>query len=303
MKFLKLLIADLLLFFFVYSAEAQIVVTSTTASTYGPPTVTTNSPSSITENTVVLGGTITNNGGKPITEKGIYWSHSKDGNEQKLIINDDTESDSFESTFKGFLENTCYYVRAYATNSAGTSYGKQLVFKTKKGRQSSIRKKGLAIRPEIGIGAKSCLLTTNSLCNVVYLFNTYFSIGGGTGFYYMYDNLYDNNYLSVPLYANARLYFCNRKVSPYFDVKLGYIHPIIRNSYSCYLKERFSGFYSNFIFGLDYKNFNIGINIDLFKRKWRIRYYYHDWYYNNESKYEYSIGLNFGYNFKIKKKK
>lgn len=158
-----------------------------------------------------------------------------------------------------------------------------------------MRQKGLGIRPEIGLGAKSCLLTTKALCNIVYQFNPYISIGGGTGFYYMYDNLFDNNYLSVPLYATACVYFCNRKVSPYFDAKLGYMLPLNNCSYYIYLNERFSGFYSDFIFGLDYKNFDIGINIDLFKRKWI--------YYGENKKYEYSIGLKFGYNFQIKKKK
>ena len=331
MKIIKLLIVDLLLFIFVFSAEAQIVVTSTTASSYGPPTVTTNSPSSITENTVVLGGTITNNGGQPITEKGICWSDSKDGNEQKLIIKDDSESDSFESKFQGFSDNTSYYVRAYASNAAGTSYGKQLEFKTKKGIVRSIREKGLVIRPEIGVGIPFEIFPVNAICNVSYQFNPIISIGGGTGIYYI-RNFHDRSCLSIPIYANVRSYFCNRKVSPYFDLKLGYILPIIRqnyylnswnggnqnwNDYNTYKHMCFSGFYSNCNLGLEYKNFDFAIEMDLIKQKGDRTEYRQivdyigsvtttleqNYYPGGEDELYFSLGFKFCYNFQIKKKK
>ena len=47
------------------------------------------------------------------------------------ITSDESGSGSFTSSLTGLLPNTTYYVRAYATNSAQTSYGNTLSFTTK----------------------------------------------------------------------------------------------------------------------------------------------------------------------------
>jgi len=77
-----------------------------------------------TANTAISGGTITNDGGSPITLKGVCWGTSANpvkgaGN----FTSDGTGMASFVSNITGLTGSTTYHVRAYATNSVGTSYG------------------------------------------------------------------------------------------------------------------------------------------------------------------------------------
>lgn len=51
-----------------------------------------------------------------------------------------------------------------------------------------------------------------------YQFNPYFFLGAGMGVEYFFD--YET--VVVPIFANARGYFMDRKTSPFIDVKIGY---------------------------------------------------------------------------------
>ena len=46
---------------------------------------------------------------------------------------DGTGTGSFTSNLTGLTKSTTYYVRAYATNSAGTSYGDEVILRTYEG--------------------------------------------------------------------------------------------------------------------------------------------------------------------------
>ncbi len=94
------------------------------------PQLTTAGVTDINVTTAIAGGNITADGGAPITARGICWSSG-----QNPTISDDKTSDSigvgsFISQLTGLHPNTTYYVRAYATNSAGTAYGNEKVFNT-----------------------------------------------------------------------------------------------------------------------------------------------------------------------------
>lgn len=93
--------------------------------------ITTTSISSVTLTTAVSGGNITADGGGAIKIRGICWANSVNPtiNDNKTI--DDSGTGSFTSNLSGLPSGTTIYVRAYATNSAGTSYGNQLSFNTK----------------------------------------------------------------------------------------------------------------------------------------------------------------------------
>lgn len=96
-----------------------------------PPTITTTSISSIQPSSAVSGGTITNDGGSVITLKGICWSTSP--NPTVSLTTKSSQggnSDPFSFTITNLNANTTYYVRAYAINSAGTSYGNEVTFTT-----------------------------------------------------------------------------------------------------------------------------------------------------------------------------
>ena len=96
-----------------------------------------NSPSLITElitnigaNTAISGGVITSNGGLPITEKGVCWSTTINTTLADNKSMEGAGTDSYTSKLDGLEDGVTYYVRAYATNSKGTSYGNEVSFTT-----------------------------------------------------------------------------------------------------------------------------------------------------------------------------
>jgi len=95
------------------------------------PTLTTVTVSSIAQTTAISGGNVTSEGSSVITNRGVCWNTS-----QSPTISDDHTTDgsgtgSFTSNLTTLTMNTLYYVRAYATNSAGTGYGNEVSFTTK----------------------------------------------------------------------------------------------------------------------------------------------------------------------------
>jgi hypothetical protein len=94
------------------------------------PILTTAEINNITINTAGSGGDITSDGGAAITARGVCWSVNPNPTIDNNKTTDGTGSGIFTSNMAGLINNTTYYVRAYATNSAGTAYGNELNFKT-----------------------------------------------------------------------------------------------------------------------------------------------------------------------------
>jgi hypothetical protein len=94
------------------------------------PTLTTTAAGSITKYAASAGGTITSNGGSVITVSGICWSTTATPTTSDSKTTDGTTSGTFTSTITGLTAGTTYYVRAYATNAIGTSYGAAQSFTT-----------------------------------------------------------------------------------------------------------------------------------------------------------------------------
>jgi uncharacterized protein (TIGR02145 family) len=94
------------------------------------PSVTTTAISSITASTASSGGNITDDGGAPISARGICWATNATPTIGNDKTTDGTGTGSFTSNMTGLNFETTYYVRAYATNSIGTMYGNQLSFTT-----------------------------------------------------------------------------------------------------------------------------------------------------------------------------
>jgi uncharacterized protein (TIGR02145 family) len=88
--------------------------------------LTTNSVKDITINSITSGGNITNGGGADITDRGVCWSTSKNPLISGSHSTDGKGTGSFTSLATGLIPNTKYYIRAYATNSAGTAYGNEV---------------------------------------------------------------------------------------------------------------------------------------------------------------------------------
>jgi hypothetical protein len=90
--------------------------------------ITTTVASSISATTAVSGGNIISDGGATITARGICWSMSHNPTIADAHTNDGTGVGSFTSNLLGLTSGVLYYVRAYATNSAGTAYGNEVSF-------------------------------------------------------------------------------------------------------------------------------------------------------------------------------
>lgn len=76
--------------------------------------------------------------GTSITACGICWSTSATPTLADSITQDGNEAGSFTSTMKSLKPDLTYYVRAYATNDIGTTYGSIMKFKTKRASISVI---------------------------------------------------------------------------------------------------------------------------------------------------------------------
>jgi hypothetical protein len=110
-----------------YSNEVTITVPSPVSL----PTLVSNSVTSITSISAVSGGNISSDGGATITERGVVWSTSQNPTiALSTKTSDGTGSGTFTSNISGLAANTTYYVKAYATNSVGTSYGNEITFTT-----------------------------------------------------------------------------------------------------------------------------------------------------------------------------
>ena len=94
------------------------------------PTLTTTAVSLIASTTVTSGGNITSDGGGAITTRGVCWSITTGPTTASSKTSDATGTGIFTSSITGLTANTTYYVKAYATNSAGTAYGGETSFKT-----------------------------------------------------------------------------------------------------------------------------------------------------------------------------
>jgi hypothetical protein len=86
-----------------------------------------NNPAATSAN---VGGTVVSDGGLTVTERGILWatSNQPESNGTKLQIGSGTGV--FSASLTGLIPNTTYFIKAYAINSKGTSFGSLISFKT-----------------------------------------------------------------------------------------------------------------------------------------------------------------------------
>jgi uncharacterized protein (TIGR02145 family) len=92
------------------------------------PVVTTSAVISIGQVNATSGGNVTYDGGGAITARGVCWNALEIPTINDSKTNDGTGTGNFTSSIAGLNPATTYFVRAYATNSAGTSYGRTLLF-------------------------------------------------------------------------------------------------------------------------------------------------------------------------------
>ena len=95
------------------------------------PCVTTNDVTGVTNTSAMSGGVITDDGDGEILSKGVVWSLKKNPTIDLQTKTDEGEGNaSFTSHLTDLRSGFVYYVRAYATNIVGTTYGEEIQFAT-----------------------------------------------------------------------------------------------------------------------------------------------------------------------------
>jgi hypothetical protein len=124
------------------------------------PTVTTNGVTDITQTTATCGGNVADGGGLMVIARGVCWSTMPDPTVNDSHTSDGTGVGGFTSNITGLIAGTPYYVRAYAVNRLGTSYGNEVDFTA-------------SAPPQVPIGA----------------INGLFTVGGSKRVYFSQGNL------------------------------------------------------------------------------------------------------------------
>ncbi len=110
--------------------------------------ITTGSASGISDNSAIVEGNVTSEGGGGVTERGIVYSTT-----QNPTISDSKMADTgagigtFSVSLSGLSGATNYYAKAYATNSYGTSYGNEIQFSTHATGIADLKSAGINIFP------------------------------------------------------------------------------------------------------------------------------------------------------------
>lgn len=92
------------------------------------PTVVTAAVLDITPSGAKAGGEVTDDGGATVFERGLCWKTSPGATiaDSKLVLG--FGSGAFEGFIAGLNQGTTYYLKAYAINEKGTSYGSEVSF-------------------------------------------------------------------------------------------------------------------------------------------------------------------------------
>ena len=101
-----------------------------TTSAIQPATLTTTAVSAITTTTAASGGTISDDGGSPVTARGLCFGLNANPTISDTHTTNGADKGTFSSSLSGLTPSTLYHVRAYATNGAGTAYGNDVSFTT-----------------------------------------------------------------------------------------------------------------------------------------------------------------------------
>ena len=102
----------------------------TMGATVDLPEITTTEPVDISTTFATSGGNISTDGGATVTARGVVWDTTSNPTISNNKTTDGTGTGAFNSYVTLLTPGTKYYLRAYATNAAGTSYGEEFSFTT-----------------------------------------------------------------------------------------------------------------------------------------------------------------------------
>ncbi|TDN39301.1 T9SS type A sorting domain-containing protein [Hymenobacter sp. UV11] len=110
--------------------DQAVAVSGTGIDAVYPATLRTAPITALTPTTATSGGSILTDGGSPVTARGVVWGKTANPVLGTNRTVDGNGPGDFSSAITGLLPGTTYFVRAYATNGLGTSYGDELSFAT-----------------------------------------------------------------------------------------------------------------------------------------------------------------------------
>jgi uncharacterized protein (TIGR02145 family) len=120
----------LIIFLFLFLSSCAKKDSSSNQNTGSTPVVSTSAVSNITDVTATSGGNVTSQGSTAVTQKGVCWSTSQLPTISNAHTLEGAGAGNFVSSLSALTEKTTYFIRAYATNSAGTAYGNEIEFTT-----------------------------------------------------------------------------------------------------------------------------------------------------------------------------
>lgn len=94
------------------------------------PILKTNPVTEITTNSVNISAEITDDGGSPVTGRGVCWGTESSPSINGQHTTNGEGSGYFTVTITGLTPNTEYYARSYAINGVGIAYGNEILFTT-----------------------------------------------------------------------------------------------------------------------------------------------------------------------------
>lgn len=112
------------------AVDSVIISGSATGVTSDPPVVTTAPVTDISTTYATSGGNIPTDGGAPVTNRGVCWNLAGLPTTADDKTDDGEGSGAFMSLITNLTPGTTYFLRAYATNDAGTAYGEENSFAT-----------------------------------------------------------------------------------------------------------------------------------------------------------------------------
>ncbi len=116
----SVILSIILFAFYACEKEAKVML----------PTVSTASVEDIYNTSAKIGGLVSDDGGADISDRGVYWGTSTDPESSGTKLQIGTGTGAFYDSLTGLTSGTKYYVKAFATNSAGTAYGDETFFTT-----------------------------------------------------------------------------------------------------------------------------------------------------------------------------
>ncbi|HEX8429394.1 cellulose binding domain-containing protein [Hymenobacter sp.] len=110
--------------------QQTVTVSGSSQAPVYPATVSTTTLTNILPTSVNTGGTVEGDGGSSVTARGVVWGLLPNPVLGNLKTTNGDSTGTFTSAITGLTPGTSYYVRAYATNSAGIAYGEEFSFTT-----------------------------------------------------------------------------------------------------------------------------------------------------------------------------